>query len=567
MQKAESEVRPKKTPRKPKRKKHKDSGAAVNALESGQVSPPAPRAKLAYVAQFGNNSPVIRQLMRTRPGWAAGPGDPGNMIGKVDYEEKRVKVQISDDLNFPEIQFLWTQYSEKKFFDAMAADEYGICITLNEENKLQLRQKTLKQDSQATSLARVHNHLEGNGALCTKRGLCESMVAFYLGHRRDPFGAIPLTFVLRGGSRDDQFKEFKKAFDDIEASSGQRVWLVKPAEWSNRGAGIRLFDNLDEVENRVDSKEQTWVVQKYIEHPLLIHRRKFDVRSYCLTTQDPGGGALRAHFYREAYLRTTSAEYTTKTLDRMVHLNNDAVQKKGEDYGKFESANKLSLDDFQRYLNEHHPKDRISVKDHIVPQMQSLMADVLKSVVDRLNPRKLDHCFEVYGFDFMVDTNYRVWLIEVNTNPCLELSNSYLAQLIPKMLDEAFQLTIDRIFPHAAAPQHPLPNVQTQHGSSSRSSAARLSRDPATGTGWEQIFCSSDPNAREVSCHWVPHLTQTQEVDLASLGRDVLGMVRRQLPQPPSLAVETSTSAARSGNSPKKHRSSRVRQSIQRQLS
>ena len=30
---------------------------------------------------------------------------------------------------------------------------------------------------------------------------------------------------------------------------------------------------------------------------------------------------------------------------RMVHLNNDAVQKHGDNYGKFESANKMSLDE------------------------------------------------------------------------------------------------------------------------------------------------------------------------------------------------------------------------------
>ena len=42
------------------------------------------------------------------------------------------------------------------------------------------------------------------------------------------------------------------------------------------------------------------------------------------------------------------------SIARMVHLNNDAVQKKGDNYGKFESANKLSLEEFQKYLDEHH---------------------------------------------------------------------------------------------------------------------------------------------------------------------------------------------------------------------
>jgi hypothetical protein len=46
----------------------------------------------------------------------------------------------------------------------------------------------------------------------------------------------------------------------------------------------------------------------------------------------------------------------------------------------------------------------------------------------------------------MVDCNKHVWLIEVNTNPCIELSNKWLTAIIPRMLDDAMKLTIDRIF-------------------------------------------------------------------------------------------------------------------------
>ena len=35
----------------------------------------------------------------------------------------------------------------------------------------------------------------------------------------------------------------------------------------------------------------------------------------------------------------------------MIHLTNDAVQKKSDDYGKFEAGNKLSYLDFQKYLD------------------------------------------------------------------------------------------------------------------------------------------------------------------------------------------------------------------------
>jgi len=66
---------------------------------------------------------------------------------------------------------------------------------------------------------------------------------------------------------------------------------------------------------------------------------------------------------------------------------------------------------------------------------------------EKLNPRNIDHCFEIYGFDFMIDCSLRAWLIEVNTNPCLALCNATLSRLIPNMLAGAFQLTLDRVFP------------------------------------------------------------------------------------------------------------------------
>ena len=34
----------------------------------------------------------------------------------------------------------------------------------------------------------------------------------------------------------------------------------------------------------------------------------------------------------------------------MIHLTNDAIQKKGDEYGKFEKGNKLSFDELGKYL-------------------------------------------------------------------------------------------------------------------------------------------------------------------------------------------------------------------------
>ena len=57
-------------------------------------------------------------------------------------------------------------------------------------------------------------------------------------------------------------------------------------------------------------------------------------------------GQIRGYFYQEGYVRTTSYPYSLDNQQPGVHLTNDAVQKKSDDYGKFESGNKLSYPDF-----------------------------------------------------------------------------------------------------------------------------------------------------------------------------------------------------------------------------
>jgi len=80
-------------------------------------------------------------------------------------------------------------------------------------------------------------------------------------------------------------------------------------------------------------------------------------------------GNLQAYWYQDGYLRTSCREFTLKNVsNRFVHLTNDAVQKKLDDYGKFESGNKLNYTEFQKYLDSINNKTDF-VKD-VVPKMK-----------------------------------------------------------------------------------------------------------------------------------------------------------------------------------------------------
>ena len=58
-------------------------------------------------------------------------------------------------------------------------------------------------------------------------------------------------------------------------------------------------------------------------------------------------GNVKLYLYDEGYLRTSCREFSIHDLsNRFVHLTNDAVQKKAQDYGKFEAGNKISYNEF-----------------------------------------------------------------------------------------------------------------------------------------------------------------------------------------------------------------------------
>jgi len=83
----------------------------------------------------------------------------------------------------------------------------------------------------------------------------------------------------------------------------------------------------------------------------------------------------------------------------------------------------------------------------ILPQFKKLTADCFRATWGKMDPSKRINTFEVYGLDFMLDENFKVYLIEVNTNPCLELASPLLARLIPSMLENSLRLSVDPIFP------------------------------------------------------------------------------------------------------------------------
>jgi len=113
-------------------------------------------------------------------------------------------------------------------------------------------------------------------------------------------------------------------------------------------------------------KSSAFVIQKYIEKPLLINKRKFDIRVWSLITnqkvnnvprslaQMKGQSIMTSQYVSQiGYIRTACEEYSLEASDinkQYIHLTNNAIQKFADNYGKFEDGNQMSYAQFEQYV-------------------------------------------------------------------------------------------------------------------------------------------------------------------------------------------------------------------------
>lgn len=97
----------------------------------------------------------------------------------------------------------------------------------------------------------------------------------------------------------------------------------------------------------------------------------------------------------------------------------------------------------QEILDKEQPDCGVSVTKDLVPVMKSLIIKSFFAVRKTIDPMKRKYCFELFGYDFILDEDFNTWLIEVNTNPCLEESSQMLREYLPRMIEDMFKITID----------------------------------------------------------------------------------------------------------------------------
>ena len=231
---------------------------------------------------------------------------------------------------------------------------------------------------------------------------------------------------------------FKSISPQFDLDGSRNVWIIKPGGKS-RGREIFLHSGLEEIKRRINVK-QTWIIQKYIENPLLIHNRKFDIRQWVLISSF---APLTVWLYEDCYLRFSAEEYDIGDFDnKFSHLTNNSVVKYSANFTEStEFAECMwSSAQFRDFLISLSGKDQFS--SSIRPKMQEIVLSAVKSVQNFVTPR--ENSFELLGFDLMVDTDLRPWLLEANTSPAMDYSTAVTEELVKRVLEDTVKVVVDR---------------------------------------------------------------------------------------------------------------------------
>lgn len=99
----------------------------------------------------------------------------------------------------------------------------------------------------------------------------------------------------------------------------------------------------------------------------------------------------------------------------------------------------MFIEEFQEYLIDQHCRD--VYEEEIEEKLKFVIINTLSSVQDTFEYKR--GCFELYGFDIMIDEEFNAWLIEVNSSPAMDYSTHITEKLVKMCLEDTVKVMVD----------------------------------------------------------------------------------------------------------------------------
>lgn len=248
---------------------------------------------------------------------------------------------------------------------------------------------------------RFVNHFPGIAALTTKDGLCDTVGRARRG-QPGRFSFHPETHSL---PRD------RVAFLAAVEADPDAIWIRKPKSASG-GWGVRL---LEDPVREADSRSS--IVQRYVANPHLLGGSKYTIRFYVVVTSF---APLVAYVFDDGFVKRASRPFSTepgKRSDRLVHLTNPDVQR--ESLAAVTSDKNLLHAPYREILRKEGVDDArlwSRIEDAMAGALVAAQGAVRRWLGTVPEPAG---CFELVGFDILIDDRFEPWVIECNQGPSI----------------------------------------------------------------------------------------------------------------------------------------------------
>ncbi|XP_068095246.1 tubulin polyglutamylase TTLL7 isoform X1 [Hyperolius riggenbachi] len=259
------------------------------------------------------------------------------------------------------------------------------------------------------------NHFPGMGEICRKDCLSRNMTKMIKCQPHE-YSFIPHTWIFPA-----EYTQYQNYVKELKKKKKQKTFIIKPANGA-MGHGISLIRNGEKLQ-----AQDHLIVQEYLDKPFLLEGYKFDLRIYILVTScDP----LRIFLYNDGLVRMGTEKYhppSESNLSQLfMHLTNYSVNKHNENFERDETedrGSKRSIRWFTEFLraNDHdvakfwNDISELVVKTLIVAEPHVLHA--YRMCRPGQQPGSNSVCFEVLGFDIILDRKLKPWLLEINRAP------------------------------------------------------------------------------------------------------------------------------------------------------
>ena len=313
-------------------------------------------------------------------------------------------------------------------------------------------------------LTQMSNHIPGHDDMYRKDLVGAALVEYTKDRYLDKpqcfsFNKFfPKTWVL---TKEDQCKEFFEEFNGplYQKLKEERkvVYFRKIGADAHEGTGVfpvgtdeeRYITKLYDGGNLCGKIQENNVMQYSIHNPLLLNGRKFDFRVFLFIASSNPFIA----YYHDGYLRLSLHQYDTSSKELGTFLTNTALSKplfkiaeqngtyNGMTYDELKDSSFWFYEDLHQYLLENGlTTDPDWINNHLRPEMKKTMIHLIRLAENGF--AKKSSVSEIYGCDFIMDTNLNLWFIESNVKPLLQGWTPETKEFFNKMLIDKFEIVL-----------------------------------------------------------------------------------------------------------------------------